>query len=45
MDKEVQLTTSGLIAKSNKEVYLVLTTEGGLYQSPIEDANKTIERE
>ena len=39
MDKDITINDISLKAKSKKEVYPVLTTEGGLYLPPIEDAN------
>ena len=38
--KEITLSDLSLKAKSKKEIYMVLTVEGGLYLSPIMDANR-----
>ena len=38
--KDITLSDLSLKAKSKKEIYMVLTVEGGLYLSPIMDANR-----
>ena len=40
MEKEITLNDIAIRAKSKKEVYQVLTIEGGLYLPPMADANK-----
>ena len=39
MEKEITLNDIAIRAKSKKEVYQVLTIEGGLYLPPMADAN------
>ena len=38
--KDITLSDLSLKAKYKKEIYMVLTVEGGLYLSPIMDANR-----
>ena len=38
--KDITLSDISLKAKSKKEIYMVLTVEGGLYLPPIMDANR-----
>ena len=38
--KDITLSDLSLKAKSKKEIYMVLTVEGGLYLSPTMDANR-----
>ena len=40
MEKDITISDIAIHAKSKKEVYHVLTVEGGLYLPPIIDANK-----
>ena len=40
MDRQITLNDVSVKAKSKKEVYSVLTVEGGLYFLPIMDSNK-----
>ena len=40
MIKEITLNDISIKARSKREVYLVLTVEGGLYLPPILDANR-----
>ena len=40
MNKEITINDIALHAKSKKEVYDVLTIEGGIYLPPIIDANR-----
>ena len=40
MIKEITLNDISIKARSKKEVYLVLTVEGGLYLPPILDSNR-----
>lgn len=40
VDYKITLNDVSLKAKSKKEIYLVLTVEGGLYLPPILDANR-----
>ena len=41
MEKQVNLNDIPIRARSKKEVYLVLTAEGGLYLPPILDSNES----
>ena len=38
--RAITISKIGVKARSKKEVYVVLTVEGGLYLSPIEDASQ-----
>ena len=41
MEKQINLNDTSIRARSKKEVYLVLTAEGGLYLPPILDSKKS----
>ena len=40
MEKEITISDIAIHAKSKKEIFHVLTVEGGLYLPPINDSNK-----
>ena len=42
--KDMTLSDLSLKVKSKKEIYMVLTVEGGLYLSPVMDANQNFIR-
>ena len=39
MEKDITISDIDILAKSKKEIYHVLTAEGGLYLPPIMDSN------